>query len=226
MASTYTRDVAVGYVRSDLAAKGAKFYDDAEIVRQLNAAFVQFHADMKVNQSSEQATSVIGQHEYAWPDRCLEINRITFNNVNLVIRSIDWLNRRNPSWMSVANSTPTLAFINPRSTYGFFPAPDVATANIIRVYGIYVPALPASGSATYDLPSIYEQAHLALACSYVARKDIEGFGAEQNNVFQQEYERLIATYRQAAWAGQPVIVGGNAHQDAGLRYPQGLIPSP
>lgn len=213
MASTYTLNDAIGYVRSDLAAKGLQFYSDAEITRWLKAAHREFARDLGFYQTTASATTVLNQREYAWPTDCLEITEVALAGTYLTGRSVEWLTSRDPDWRNAAAGTPTVYYLKPFAYVGIHDKPSVA-GTTITIYGKFVPTFPASGSATFNIPAQWEDLLIWLADAKTAAKDLQGGGAAHAQWYLDEYNNGLAKALQSAYAGDDVVVGDNARGGA------------
>lgn len=227
MVSTYTRDQAVTYVREDLSAKGVKFYSDSELVRHLQAAYREMARDFRFYSTTAADTTVANQQEYAWPDQAVEIRSVLYNAATyLEPRSIDWLERKvGLGWRNTAAGTPTMFYSEPMAKIGLYPKPSAGSV-ALSISVIAIPTPPASGSVTYTLPFIYEDALLALACARVCLKDISGMGQEQYPVFMAEYNRIKANALESAFAGEDVVIGNNRPDGTQIRVPSARTQVP
>lgn len=214
MASTYTLDQAVGYVRSDLSAKGVQFYDDLEIQRWLRAAHREFARDLRFFQTSASDTTVLNTPEYAWPTDCLEITAVTYVGTYITGRGTEWLTTRNPNWRNATAGVPTCYYLQPLATIGLWPKPSLAS-QALKFYGVFVPTFPASGSTVFAIPAQWEDALIALACAKTAAKDVLGGGAVQAQYFEDEYNKLMQKALQSAYGGDDVVAGDNAKTGQG-----------
>jgi hypothetical protein len=223
MVSTYTLADALGFVRSDLAAKGVKVFADAEVKRSLKRAYREFCGDLRFYQTTASESAIASQFEYGWPDLCLEIRQVYYNNVALERRSEEWLISRNPTWRSDTAGTPLRFYTVPMTKYGVHPKPSGTLT--LKVEGIFVPTYPASDSTTFTLPEAYEDLLIARACAIACLRDISGFGSDQFNFFQAEYDKGIKKALGHADGGDDVVAGEDAKSTGfGLRPPTLQMP--
>lgn len=207
MPSSFTYNQTEALITSRLKARGSAFYTTSEVYEGCKRAYKKICRDLRIFDTSAQQNATVGQINYAWPTRCLEIDCVLYDGKPLTCRSKEWLNRRSSTWRTDPSSTPLYYFLNPVSYFGVWPAPNDATKKI-QVDGLFYSAYP-TGTSFWDIPEAYESMFLDLAAYFTALKDANGEGASAAQIFLASYQNSLADYLDAANAGIDTVVGGD-----------------
>lgn len=196
MPSDFTLGESVDLVRNALAARGTKFYSDAEVRFAIKNAYREVCEDTKFHQTYAEEDSVADQGEYGWPTCLFLITALSFNGNYLPKASDHWVSRRSIGWRSAeSQETPSLFYLISQTRYGLWPGPSSSDL-LIRIEGYGYPEYPQDDDTEFIMPSGLAPALISNAAARLSLKDIGGEGAKYAPVYRGEYER-----EKAKWLG-------------------------
>jgi hypothetical protein len=164
-----------------------------------------------------------GTAEYDVPVDALAIEDVRYLGRTLQRVSIRDLRRNDPDWRDI-EGTPTHWYLRGMTAIGLHPNPTATDAGALVPHYTYFPAVPATDSDFYTVPTVLDRVLISYGKMMASQKDSIGEGRDRVALYRAEWEqglREIAALVGEAAEGNLTVLGANSdvEEDGGYYDP-------